>query len=108
MTMPVLPISAPRAGLPAWDDKVIARFTFRVALFQRRGLAPERAEACADYLAQRDHDRDDRRMCVECAHLQRDGGCFAARQRRIPGVPFFLTPVPDVLQRCEQFEWQKP
>lgn len=56
----------------------------------------------------RDRERDDRRMCIECEHLQRDGGCFAARQGWIANAVKTLQPVLTVLQRCEHFGWQKP
>jgi hypothetical protein len=51
-----------------------------------------------------DADLDDRRMCIECSHLQRDGGCFAARQGWIARAATYLTPVKNMLQRCERFE----
>ena len=47
------------------------RVAFRVALFQRRGLSHADAVTTADSLTRRDADRDDRRMCIECAHIQR-------------------------------------
>ncbi|MBA3622893.1 MAG: hypothetical protein H0W48_00185 [Methylibium sp.] len=94
--------------MPAWGDREFTRFFFRQALFTRRGLSAERAEQLADRLAQRDYDRDDRRLCLECAHLQRPGTCFAAKQGWIHGADKRLTPVTDILQRCGQFDFQKP
>lgn len=91
-----------------WGDREIARFTFRIALFARRGLQANDAERWADRLALRDQERDDRRSCLECEHMQRDGGCFAARQRWIPGVGTRFAVMPFVLQRCNRFEWVKP
>jgi hypothetical protein len=91
-----------------WSDREITRFTKRVALFKRRGQTEERAESIAESLIARDRDRDDRRLCIECSHLQRDGGCFAARQGWIHGASRQLTPVQNVLQRCERFDWAKP
>jgi hypothetical protein len=78
----------------------------RAELFQRRGLDEERALELADALHQRDGDLDDRRMCIECAHLQRDGGCFSARQGWIHGAAIYLHPVQTKLQRCGRFELQ--
>lgn len=78
----------------------------RAALFERRGREPEPAQLLARRLAQRDIDHDERHVCLECAHLQRDGGCFAARQGWLPGVPRRLEPVNDILQRCDRFEEQ--
>jgi hypothetical protein len=82
---------------PAWDDKVIARFLKRVGMFNRRGWPTYRAEAFADMLARRDHDKDDRRACIECVHLQRGGRCDAGQS--LVALPF------DALQRCPSFNW---
>ena len=79
----------------------------RTALFKRRGLDKERALEAARSLRKRDNESDDRRMCIECAHLQRDGVCFAARQGWIPGVARYLTPVKTMLQRCGHFKLQE-
>ena len=92
----------------SWGDKEIARFIARLALFRRRGWGEEQATLFADRLAERDQDRDDRRACIECSNLQRDGGCFAARQGWFPGVDRRLAPVQNILQRCPGFAWQKP
>ncbi|MDO9357887.1 MAG: hypothetical protein Q7T70_02700 [Polaromonas sp.] len=94
--------------MDAVKDPAIVRLGKRIALFKRRGCATERAGELAELLLLRDADRDDRRMCIECAHLQTTGGCFAARQGWIHGTAPYLTPVKDMLQRCECFEWQKP
>lgn len=93
---------------PALDDRQIARMQFRLGLFKRRGLLESEAETLADRLALRDQDKDDRRVCVECKHLQRDGGCFAAVQGWLAGVSKRHQPVLALLQRCEQFQWAKP
>lgn len=84
------------------------RHEYRVGLFIRRRWAPDRARDFANQLVRRDFERDDRRACIECAHLQRQGSCFQAQQGRIPGVRRDLTPVQDVLQRCPSFKFQKP
>jgi len=94
--------------MDATADPVLARLSKRVGLFKRRGCSEEQAGELAELLLLRDADRDDRRMCIECAHLQRDSGCFAARQGWIAGAAAYLTPVQNMLQRCERFEWQKP
>ena len=88
--------------------KEISRYIARVALFKRRGWAEDKADQWADRLALRDQQRDDRRACIECAHLQRGGTCFAASQGWMPGVDKRLQPITDLLQRCERFSWQKP
>lgn len=102
------PLPAIRLDLPAWGDKQLARFQFRAALFQRRGMSEHDAEVWADRLYERDFERDDRRLCVECAHLQRSGVCFAAAQGWIEGADRRLQPVPDILQLCPQFQWTTP
>lgn len=105
-----------------WSDREIARFTFRHALFQRRGMPEPQAEALAERLVLRDRDRDDRRCCAECSNLQDDGGCFQARRmntarRRAadtgedPPVRHALDPIdpmPAVLQRCRTFSFSTP
>lgn len=88
-------------------DAEIQRHTKRQALFVRRGQSPADAYGLAEKALMRDADWDDRRMCIECAHLQKDGACFAARQGWLPG-PRHLTPEKTILQRCHRFEWQKP
>jgi hypothetical protein len=89
------------------EVRVVARIEKRIGLFCRRGFDQAAAGELAELLVLRDADMDDRRMCIECSHLQRDGGCFAARQGWINAAPY-LTPVQTMLQRCERFEWQKP
>ena len=93
-----------------WGDKQITRFNFRVALFLRRGAEPWLADALADRLAERDHERDDRRMCIECQHMQRDGGCFAAKQgwMKAEGISESFKAMPEMLQRCSQFKFVTP
>jgi hypothetical protein len=92
----------------SWTDKEIDRASKRIAMFIRRGAHPDVADRIADRLAARDQERDDRRMCCECAHLQQDGGCFMARRGQLSGVSRGLTPIRDLLQRCARFEWQNP
>lgn len=91
-----------------WTQREISRFTFGVALFIRRGLSHEAAEQLGDRLAQRDQDRDERRCCLECAHLQGRGTCFAAMQGWLPQTSARHEPVRDLLQRCERFEFVTP
>lgn len=100
--------SAMRLARPALTDRQIARMRYRIGLFQRRGLTEIDAELLADRLADRDYQRDDRRMCIECAHLQRDGGCFAARQGWIEGAAKWMQPIKQLLLRCEMFSWSQP
>ena len=94
--------------MAAWTDREITRAVFRLALFQRRGMAEQDAGALVDRLALRDQECDDRRVCIECSHLAKDGGCFAARQGWIRVADRRLTPIKTMLARCECFEWLKP
>jgi hypothetical protein len=54
----------------AMNGTEINAFTERIHLFGSRGLNIRQAEALADKLLQRDRDLDERRVCLECAHLQ--------------------------------------
>lgn len=92
-----------------WGDTEFRRFAFRVGLFGRRGWTTVEAEVLADRLALRDQDGDDRRVCLECSHLQQPGTCFAAQQGwLLPHTSRRTTPVRDLLQRCESFGWATP
>lgn len=84
------------------------RAEYRIGLFKRRGWTGDRAQAFVERLRERDAERDDRRACIECAHAQRDGGCFAAKRGLLKWASKHMSPVMDVLQRCEGFKWQKP
>lgn len=86
-------------SLPAWGDKEIARFKYRTGLFVRRGMSTPDAETLADRLVERDWEKDDRRTCVECSHLQRSRTCF----KQLP-----ITVDHFQLIRCHGFEYQKP
>ena len=52
-----------------WTDADAARYLDRRARLMRWGWTEHEAEALAARLVQRDHEQDDRRLCVECAHL---------------------------------------
>lgn len=98
----------------ALTEREVSRHHFRTALFQRRGVPADQAEALADRLITRDRDRDDRRMCVECQHIQpraqRDGtdGCFAAEQGWLGNVGRNFSPLRTLFQRCERFTFKTP
>ena len=92
--------------MQAWSEKEISRFKSRNAMFIRRGMSKPDAEAFADKLAARDQEHDDLRACIECKHLQSDGGCFAAVQGWIQ--PANLIPHKTILQRCDVFAWAVP
>lgn len=46
---------------------------------------------------------DDRHRCRDCWHLQTKGNCAMAAQGRLQGVPRWLTPDTEILQRCPVF-----
>lgn len=77
--------------------KEMERWQFRVNLFQQHGWPEDRAESWADKLVLRDRDRDDLRLCVECAHLMSQWRC-----RKRGAV------IAEVLQRCDMFAWKMP
>ena len=54
----------------AWNTCEIELFNRRAALFVRRGADEAQAEKLADRLVTRDREDDDRRLCLECRHLQ--------------------------------------
>jgi hypothetical protein len=93
---------------PALTDKQIARMAWRIARFQRLGFTETAAERLACRLADRDHERDDRRVCAECSNYAQDGSCLPARQGRMPLTSTRHQPVPDVLQRCSHFSFATP
>lgn len=94
--------------MPAWGEAQIRRYVFREALFRRRGVPADVAERLGDRLATRDHERDDRRVCLECSNLQRGGKCFAVQQGHMKDVSLKHEPVTNILQRCDHFSWQTP
>jgi hypothetical protein len=68
-----------RNSLARGDDEISSRnaserprielFEARLRRFTDRGLGLGKAEPLARSLVTRDFDRDDRRLCLECAHL---------------------------------------
>ena len=47
----------------------VTKFISREERFKVKGLSPEVAEITADKLVTRDREKDDRRICLECKHL---------------------------------------
>jgi hypothetical protein len=78
------------------DGKAARRFQIRLRMFARRGLDSLRATELAERLTVRDEQRDDRRLCVECAHLRRGWNCAKGDAVLV-----------DVLQRCFSFRWER-
>ena len=84
-------------------------FTARLARFTAKGVTHTDGETLADKLVTRDRDSDDRRLCLECAHLAGYAGTWSCRnwqragvalKARDAGLPGDLV---RMLQRCEGF-----
>ncbi len=86
----------------AMNTTELGRFTARVARFTDNALPLVEAEALADRLVIRDRDGDDRRMCLECAHLS--GRRCGAWQRAAIGGPVLPTSLLALPQRCGAFD----
>lgn len=55
---------------PAMNTGEVNTFTARLARFTDKGVSLADAERLADELVIRDREGDDRRLCLECTHLQ--------------------------------------
>lgn len=55
---------------PAMNAQEIDTFTARLTRFTDKGLNLTDSEGLADKLVMRDREGDDRRLCLECAHLR--------------------------------------
>lgn len=60
----------------AMNTGEIDTFSVRLARFTDKGVSHDDAELLADKLVHRDREGDDRRLCLECAHLQGFGRWF--------------------------------
>ena len=83
----------------------IELFNRRAALFVRRGADEAQAEKLADRLVTRDREDDDRRLCLECRHLQgatpwRCGHWFMAGVAVRSGDAGLARDMVMLLQRC--------
>ena len=97
----------------AMTGREIDTFTVRLHHFTQRGLVESDAEKLADKLVTRDRESDDRRLCLECAHLagltvgswscrnwQRAEVANKSRDARLPAE------LVSTLQRCDGFNNQ--
>jgi hypothetical protein len=86
----------------AMNSSEIETFQSRLSRFTNRGLSYDDAERYADKLVGRDRELDDRRLCVECAHLQVRWRCGNWKAANAGGHnlsrDFVL-----ILQRCPGF-----
>lgn len=86
--------------LPATAAEIV-RMAERTEAFERMGLTPDEVDLAVDRLLRRDRDLDDRRLCIECAHIRTSGmgwRCGALRQS-LPRELVATQP-----QRCDMFE----
>ena len=97
----------PHSG--AMNERELDTFTQRLEAFTSKGLRLHEAEAQADVLVQRDRTADDRRLCLECIHLQGGPGRRRCGNGVVAGIglraadaqlPSDLT---HQLQRCAGF-----
>ena len=97
----------------AMNGREIDTFTARLARFTDKGFNLHESEALADKLVMRDRESDDRRVCLECAHVtghavgswgcknwQRAGVAIRARDAQLP------VDLLHQLQRCAGFKDQ--
>jgi hypothetical protein len=106
------PAPAPASDFDRWcwphsqamNTGEIDTFTARLARFTDKGVSHDDAELLADKLVQRDREGDDRRLCLECAHLQGFGrwrcGNWQAADVAHDGLARDLVLI---LQRCGGF-----
>lgn len=89
---------------PAMNSREIDTFTARLARFTDKGLTLEDGERLADKLVIRDREGDDRRLCLECAHLH-GAGCWRCGNARAADVPAqgVARDLVLMLQRCGGF-----
>jgi hypothetical protein len=79
----------------------IDTFTMRLARFTDKGLSLAEAEQLVDRLVVRDREFDDRRMCLECAHLHGYGRWRCGNFGPADMAPEGLEPeLVKMLQRC--------
>ena len=83
----------------------IDAFAGRASQFYRRGMPSVNAEALAYKLVNRDRDGDDRRLCLECAHLTGQRAAWRCDQWKRAGMGAAGIPAGMVLllQRCDGF-----
>jgi len=86
------------------NDVEIDMFIRRLSRFTDGGQSLDAAERLADQLLLRDREEDDRRLCIECTHLQG----LTCTNWRIAQVPKTISrDFLKLLQRCPGFKcWQ--
>ena len=99
-----------QAALQTWPNtqamnpSEVEVFIARLARFTDKGLNLDDAERMADKLVFRDRVGDERRLCLECVHLQGDGRRRCDNWKRADVAEAALAPdLVLVLQRCPGF-----
>lgn len=88
----------------AMNPSEVDTFTARLARFTDKGVAYAEAERLADKLVIRDREGDDRRLCLECIHLQGVGRWKCSNWRAADVARVGLAPdMALMLQRCGGF-----
>lgn len=83
----------------AMNGSEIETFTMRLMQFTDKGMPKVDAEILADKLIIRDREVDDRRVCLECAHLHDRWRCNSW-QRACVGRDGLSLELTQTLQRC--------
>lgn len=88
----------------AWNSKEIDTFTAMLGRFIDKGASYDNAERLADRQVFRDREADDRRLCLECLHLQGVGRWRCANWELADVAKEALAPAfVLMLQRCSGF-----
>jgi hypothetical protein len=92
----------------AMSSGEIDAFTARLRWFTDKGASMDEAEALAAILVSRDREQDDRRLCLECVHLQGCGRwrCGNAGRAEVPSTGLARDLVL-LLQRCPGFKEER-
>lgn len=85
-----------------WTDDEASTFARRRAALFGRGLSEVDADDLAERLHLRDVEGDDRRLCLECVHL--NGRRCVAWRRAAVGGPVLPTALLALPQRCAAFD----
>ncbi len=93
----------------AMNSGEVTKFVAREERFKVKGIRPEVAEATADKLVIRDREKDDRRICLECKHLNGYATLRCSNWKKA-GIcnssegAFISSDFAIILQRCYGFE----
>lgn len=94
---------------PAMNAGEIDTFHNRLARFTDKGVTHHDAQWLADRLVIRDREGDDRRLCLECAHLQGAVRWRCGNWKRADAAPDGLArELAVMLQRCGGFAGGQP